>query len=195
MSENANYLFYSQNYCEHSKRCISLINKYDMANKFVLCNVDNQDLIIPPFITFVPTLYLSGQRQILINNQLFEWIEQQRQTSQTHKVMSMQQITGDDSIYAFTQSELGCANGPSYSFIDDNENDMIASSFEMLDGSNKDKLTVPSFTRIDVIPQDGNSIPINKEKENRTNELTKAYDDLIKARADEIPNNHMNQYI
>jgi hypothetical protein len=195
MSENANYLFYSQNYCEHSKRCIGLIKKYDIANTFVLCNVDNQDLMIPPFITSVPTIYLSGQRQILTDNQLFKWIEQQRQAPQASKVMTMQQITGDESICAFTQSELGSLNGPSYSFIDDNANDMIASSFEMLDGSNKDKLTVPSFTRIDAIPQDSNSIPTNGEKDQRKSELTKAYDDLMKARAAEMQNNPMNQRI
>ena len=194
MSNNTNYLFYSQNYCEHSKRIIAFITKLDALHPFILCNVANQDLMIPPFITTVPTLYLSNERQILKDNELFQWIDNQfSKSSNNTKELSMQDVTGSSDIFAYTESELGCANGPAYSFIDDNANDMIASSFEMLDGSNKDKLTVPTFTRIDSIPQDGNSVPNNTERDQRKSELDKAYDDLMKSRSMEQMSNPMNQ--
>jgi len=196
MAGNTKYLFYSQNYCDHSKRIISLLTKYDALNQFTLCNVDNQELMIPPFITTVPTLYLASERQILKDNELFQWIDNQFSKSNNNtKILSMQDVTGSEDIFAYTESELGCANGPSYSFIDDNANDMIASSFEMLDGSNKDKLTVPTFTRIDTIPQEGNSVPTNGERDQRKSELDKAYDDLMKSRSMEQMNNPMNQRV
>lgn len=195
MSNNTNYLFYSQNYCEHSKRILGLLTKYDVLNQFIMCNVDNQELIIPAFISTVPTLYLTNERQILKDNELFQWINNQFSKSNNYsKVLSMLDVTGSEDIYAYTESELGCSNGPSYSFIDDNANDMIASSFEMLDGSNINKLSVPIFTRIDTIQQDDNGTTSNNDRDLRKNELDKAYDDLMKSRSmDLVINNPINQ--
>jgi len=187
------YLFYSQNYCEHSKRIISLLTKYDTINNFTLCNVDNPELIIPPFITTVPTLYLATERQLLKDNDLFQWIDNHNKTLNNNKTISMQDITGSADILAYTDSELGSANGPAYSFIDDGSNDLIASSFEMLDGSNKNKVTIPTFTRIDAIQQSDNDGPPGVNRDQRKNELDKAYDELMRSRSVENNNNPIQQ--
>ena len=195
--QTQNYLFYSQNYCEHSKRCIQQINKYGLNDKLILCNIDNQDLMIPPFITTVPTLYMANDRQIIKDDKLFEWINSfvQQKTHQSSS-LSMSEITGDDNIMAFHQNELGSANDIGYSFIEDSANDMIATAFEMLDGSNKDKLRVPGFTRMEGVSHNNNEVQnTNSEKEIRKKTLDNAYDNLMKARQEEMMNNPMNQRI
>jgi len=191
------YLFYSQNYCEHSKRFISLLNKNGLNNSVILCNIDNQDLKIPPFITSVPTLYLSNERQVLTGEKLFEWINDlvQKQT-QKSSVLTMQDITGSNDIHAFHQNELGSSNDIGYAFLDDNANDMMATSFEMLDGSNKDKLTMPGFTRMEGVQQSNNQVQnTNNEKEQRQKELNNAYDQLMAARNAEMQSLPMNQRV
>jgi uncharacterized protein YpiB (UPF0302 family) len=140
---------------------------------------------------------MANDRQIIKDDKLFEWINSfvQQQTQQT-KSLSMSEITGDENIMAFHQNELGSANDIGYSFIEDSANDMMATAFEMLDGSNKDKLRVPGFTRMEGVTQNNNEIQnTNSEKEMRKKTLDNAYDNLMKARQEEMMNNPMNQRI
>lgn len=195
--QNQNYLFYSQNYCEHSKRIIQILNKFGLLDKLVLCNIDNQDLMIPPFVTSVPTLYLANKRQLLTDDKLFAWVNSflEKQNSQSNNI-SMSEITGSDNIFAFQQNEFGSSNDVGYSFIDDNANDLMATSFELLDGSNKEQLKIPGFTRIEGISQSNQETKgTNSEKEIRKNQLDSAYDEMMKARQMENMSNPMNQRI
>lgn len=195
--QSQNYLFYSQNYCEHSKRLIQMLNKYGLTDKLVLCNIDNQDLMIPPFVTSVPTLYMASERQLLTDNKLLEWINSfaEKQTTQS-KNLSMVEVTGSDDIFAFQQNELGCSNDIGYSFIDDGANELMATSFELLDGSNKDKLRIPGFTRMEGVTQSNQEISgTNSEKDIRKKQLDSAYDELMKSRQMENMSNPMNQRI
>lgn len=193
--QSQNYLFYSQNYCEHSKRIIQIVNKYGLSNKFILCNIDNQDLMIPPFITSVPTLYIASERQLLTDDKLFSWINifVEKQFSQSKK-LSMVEVTGSDDIFAFQQNELGSSNDIGYSFIDDSANDLMSTSFELLDGSNKDKLRIPGFTRIEGVTQDNQETSgTNTEKDIRKKQLDSAYDELMKSRQMENMSNPLQQ--
>jgi hypothetical protein len=191
---NMNYFFYSQNYCEHSKRAIQLMNKYDILNKIILCNIDNKNLKIPPFITSVPTLYLTTERRMINGRDLFEWIS--NNSNNDNNILSMIDVTGSDNIYAFQSNELGSNNDVGYSFIDNNLNNQMATSFEMLDGSNKENLNMPIFTRMNGMPNDNEPVQnTNNEKQMRQEELNKAYDDLMAARAAENNSLPINQRV
>lgn len=187
--QNTLYLFYSKNYCEHSKRCLDRLSKNGLLNKITLANIDNQDLMIPPFITSVPTLYNSTERRILTNEDLFKWIEENTATKSLNSELSMNEITGDANIFAYHQTEMGFGGGNSYAFIDDKQNDKLPSSFEFLDGSNKKNMVMPSFTRMDTNMSEslepGSS---NNEKTQRQNELNNAYDKLMAERNSEMKN-------
>ena len=76
MSQNSNqknFLFYS-NYCQHSRKLISRIYKTHIRNNLLFCCIDNDDIVIPPFVTSVPTIYLRDQRKVLVDTSLNQWI-------------------------------------------------------------------------------------------------------------------------
>ena len=185
------YLFYSKTYCEHSKRCMDRLTKNGLLNELILCNIDDDQLNIPPFITSVPTLYLSTERRVLVNKDLFGWIEENNKLGKEYNnELSMNEVTGDANIFAFHQTEMGISGGNSYAFIDDKQNDMLSSSYELLDGSNKEKMNMPVFTKANTnmdSSNDGGS-NINSEKQVRQNELSNAYDKLMAERASEMKN-------
>ena len=70
------FLFYSKNYCEHSKRCVDRLMKANMLSSMVLCNIDDAKLNIPPFITAVPTLYNVTERKLYMDTELGAWIDE-----------------------------------------------------------------------------------------------------------------------
>lgn len=188
-TQNTLYLFYSKNYCEHSKRCLDRLSKNGLLNKITLADIDNQDLMIPPFITNVPTLYNSSERRILTNEDLFNWIEENTSTKSLNSELGMNEITGDNNIFAYHQTEMSFGGGNSYAFIDDTQNDKLPSSFEFLDGSNQKDMVMPSFTRIDTnMSEAQTSGSDNDEKSQRQNELSSAYDKLMAERNSEMKN-------
>jgi hypothetical protein len=143
------HLFYSEGFCEHSKRCKERIAKLGLGGLINLWNIDNPAINIPPFIQSVPTIYLADSRKILVGRELFEWIEQQgqRAPSTNQNIQTMASITGSDSICAWSSSEI--AGGGGFAFIDDAQNQLLDSQFEFLDGSNgKDKMKMAQLTRI-----------------------------------------------
>lgn len=143
------HLFYSDGFCEHSKRCKDRISKLGLGEIINLWNIDNPAINIPPFIQSVPTIYLADSKKVLIGRELFEWIEQQGQSapSTNQNIQTMASITGSDSICAWSSNEIGGGGG--FAFIDDSQNQLLDSQFEFLDGSNgKDKLKMAQLTRI-----------------------------------------------
>jgi hypothetical protein len=187
--QNTLYLFYSKNYCEHSKRCLDRLSKNGLLSKITLADIDNQDLMIPPFITSVPTLYNSVERRILSNEDLFNWIEENTATKSLNSELGMNEITGDANIFAYHQTEMAFGGGNSYAFIDDKQNDKLPSSFEFLDGSNQKDMVMPTFTRIDTNMTEAQTPgSANNEKTQRQNELTSAYDKLMAERNSELKN-------
>lgn len=189
------FLFYSKGFCEHSKRCIDRLMKCNMLSSMILCNIDDPALMIPPFVTSVPTLYIATERKLLGGNDLFNWIEANNQNSRTgNNTMSMADITGDANIFAFQQNEMSGTGGGAYAFLDDEQNNALPSTYEFLDGSNKDKLVMPSFTKMGDSPDllsnqatsmsgsAGGSLPsysVKDERNAQKDDLSKAYEKLI----------------
>jgi len=200
---NQNYLFYSKNFCEHSKRCVQQLNKYGLLNSLILCDIDNQELDIPPFINSVPTLYLSLERKILSENDLFAWInsyaEQNTHNSNNNIDNNIANTSENNNVLSFQQNELGGSNSIGYSFIDDKANDIITSSFEAIDGSNLKQVVVPSFTKINGVSYDkstfADNAPPKSEKDIRQDKMNEAYNKLMQDRAMETKQNPINNRI
>ena len=76
MNQTKPFLFYS-NYCEHSKRIIDRIQPTLLVNQLNLICIDNPKINIPDFIQVVPTLFEPNQRSVIINQDLFNWVESQ----------------------------------------------------------------------------------------------------------------------
>jgi hypothetical protein len=182
MSNNqSNYfLFYSKGFCDFSKRCVDRLTKSGIIGSVVLCNIDDPKLMIPPFITTVPTLFIANDRKVLTDTQLFEWIEQNNMnTRQGNNTMSMADITGDANIFAYQQNEMSGTGGGAYAFLDDNQNDALPSTYEFLDGSNKDRLVMPSFTKMTDAPVDFTSVNVKDDRKQQKDELSMAYEKLL----------------
>ncbi len=203
------HLFYSDGFCEHSKRCKDRIGKLGLAGLINLWNIDNPAINIPPFIQSVPTIYLADSRKVLVGRELFEWIEQQgqRAPSTNQNIQTMASITGSDSICAWSSSEI--AGGGGFAFIDDSQNQLLDSQFEFLDGSNgKDKMKMVQLTRIGE--GDIGAIPGQDSQQQQgmggsfgsdggrgrsgrgSSDTDKAYQRMMEERNSEMQNNPMN---
>jgi len=201
------HLFYSEGFCEHSKRCKDRISKLGLGGIINLWNIDNPAINIPPFIQSVPTIYLADSRKVLVGRELFEWLEQQgqRAPSTNQNIQTMASITGSDTICAWSSNEIGGGGG--FAFIDDAQNQLLDSQFEFLDGSNgKDKLKMAQLTRIgegDIgqIPgQDNGGSMASQQQQHQSNggrsgrggsDTDKAYQRMMEERNAEMTNNPM----
>lgn len=185
--KTAAHLFYSKSYCEHSKRCLDRITKNGLTNQIKLWNIDEPGLNIPPFVQSVPTIYLADQRRVLVNKDLFDWIDQNNANTQNTYI---EPITGDSNILAWSSGEL--AGNAGFAFLDDNQNDQMDSSFEFLNGSNKDKARMVGITRIDGIPNGGQSGGVisssGDEKKAIKSDMEKAYQRMQEERNAEMKN-------
>lgn len=182
--KQANYfLFYSKGFCDFSKRCVDRLTKGGLLNSMVLCNIDDPKLKIPQFITTVPTLFIAAERKLLTDIKLFEWIEQNNiNMRQGNNTQSMADITGDANVFAFQQNEMTGTGGSAYAFLDDNQNAALPSTFEFLDGSNKDKLVMPSLTKMDGVSNNGDplqTINVSDQRHNQKDELSMAYEKML----------------
>ena len=183
-------LFYSKSKCDHSKRCIDQLTKSGLIQHLILCNVDDPKLNIPNFIEYVPSLYIVHTKTILTNDDLFQWIQLNSTVvskATTNNNVSMADITGDDSIFAFQHNEFSGSGCSAYSFIDDGQNELIPSNCEFLDRKNE-TLTMPKITRIDGQngPPTTESINVNSDKNAGKDEISLAYSKMLEARKNDV---------
>ena len=87
---NKNFLFYS-NHCQHSRKLTEDLSKTPLINSLLLCCVDDPNIVIPPFITSVPSIYLKNERKILVEDQLYHWMNIQLTIMQQQMSQQMSQ--------------------------------------------------------------------------------------------------------
>jgi hypothetical protein len=68
-----NIIFYS-NYCEYSKEILDKLRNGNILDTMVEVCVDDRKIRLPPFVTAVPTIYLTDKQSIIIDEQIAEWI-------------------------------------------------------------------------------------------------------------------------
>jgi len=188
-----NFLFYS-NYCQHSKRLLEQINKSGIQNTLNMCCIDDPNINLPPFVQSVPTLYLSNERKILVDDSLFVWLNNiiQQQTSQSTSSgeLTNADITGSNDIMAFHNTEMGAQFSDNYSFISEgSEKKAMHHSYSYL---NDNPESLPSFTKSSDVVQSGGGNSMRSEK---TASLDKAYEQLMQQRNTERGSNITNMRV
>lgn len=181
------YLFFSTRFCEHSKRCLDRMKKNGLISQVTLCDIDTPNIQIPPFVQSVPTLYLAGEKRLLTDSSLFEWLETNNQTRAAGGagVISMADVTGDANIFAFHQNEMIGGGSSGYAFIDESQNEQMSFGREFIDGSNKDQVNIAAFTRADGAAGGASS---GQEKDQRQSEMDKAFQKMMDERNRDVSN-------
>ena len=117
-----NILFYS-NYCSYSKEIVSNFSKAGIQKEIVFICVDDRNIRLPKFIIVVPTLYLNKQKKILTDDQIIEWVQQNKSSNSNEE--DLMAYHGNIGGYSTTfssledNSETGFVS--KYSFLDNND--------------------------------------------------------------------------
>lgn len=182
-----NYLFVS-NHCQHSKRLLMQLQKSSLMNSFQIVNIDDPRIQLPQFVQCVPTLYIPSKRHVLTDADLFQWFqtEFQNETKNAGKI-NIADITGDASILPFQNNEMGSGlSGASYSFIEDDKNDLMNQNYSFLQDRDINKM--PEFTRHDAPGANGSDSSRGSGMQQRKTGGTtdQAYDMLMQARGSDM---------
>ncbi len=182
-----NYLFVS-NHCQHSKRLLMQLQKSALMNSFQIVNIDDPRIQLPQFVQCVPTLYIPSKRHVLTDADLFQWFqtELENETKNAGKI-NIADITGDASILPFQNNEMGSGlSGASYSFIEDDKNDLMNQNYSFLQDRDINKM--PEFTRHDAPGANGSDSSKGSGMQQRKTGGTtdQAYDMLMQARGSDM---------
>jgi hypothetical protein len=135
------------------------LQKTPLMSNFQIVNVDDPRVQLPSFVTCVPTLYVPSKRQVFTDADLFKWIDDELTRSMAEEQVKASRIdianiTGDSSILPFLGSEMsnGLA-GASYSFIEDDKNDLMNQNYSFLQDRDINKM--PEYTRHDAPSMSG----------------------------------------
>jgi hypothetical protein len=182
-----NYLFVS-NHCQHSKRLLMQLQKSSLMNSFQIVSIDDPRVQLPQFVQCVPTLYIPSKRHVLTDADLFQWFqtELENETKNAGKI-NIADITGDASILPFQNNEMGSGlSGASYSFIEDDKNDLMNQNYSFLQDRDINKM--PEFTRHDAPGANGSDSSKGSGMQQRKTGGTtdQAYDMLMQARGSDM---------
>lgn len=188
--QQQNILFIS-NHCQHSKRLMMLIQKSSLQNSFQIVNIDNPRIQLPQFVQCVPTLYIPSKRYVLTDADLFQWFQNElNNEAKNAGKINIADITGDANVLPFQMSEMGNGlAGASYSFLEDDKNDLMNQNYSFLPQHERDVNKIPDFTRHDApsTSNDGNSNRGAGMQQRKTGGSTdQAYDMMMKARSSEM---------
>ena len=69
-------VFYS-NYCLHCNNLLNKLSKTILHSKILYVCIDDKNIKIPRIITRVPSLYIVGEKKVLIENEIDIWVKNQ----------------------------------------------------------------------------------------------------------------------
>ena len=190
MSSNS-FLFFSE-HCDHSKKLLNTLTENNLINNYELCCIDLDDIKIPDFVTSVPTIYISNQKRLLVDEALFHYIniEINRNNNQSSNTQQMEtqppqinpnQITQpqteqSNDISGFFNKEMGNSMSDSYSFINSEESIPHSYSFLGNEPNNKNK-------------NNQEPTPLVTSNSSKSGMMNKAYDQLLQDRNGDIGQN------
>ena len=185
-------LFYS-NYCLHSNNLINTISKTSIHNEILYICIDEKKVKVPSFITRVPTIYLTKEKKILVEDDIDRWFEQKNRQNQQEqeRQKQMQQVSQqqggnprqvsnqqqqqnpnqDEGILAYHGNEMGSSMSNNYSFLEENDNSSLNHNFEFLDASNSSRINTPK--------------EFNKNNSGQKSQLDTDFDKLMASRNNE----------
>lgn len=132
------YLYYS-NYCEKCKKLLSLLHKSEYRDKFKYICIDNRvkengkivvilnngyKLYMPPVVTKVPTLHNDQTNNVLVGNEIMNFLNPPNKQIQNNnnKVNSQPEAFGN---YFDTNNSFGVMSD-SFSFLNQSADDLSA---------------------------------------------------------------------
>jgi hypothetical protein len=78
--EAKDIIFYS-NFCTFSKDVINRISKTPINDNIVYICVDDRNIKLPPFVQAVPTIYLTSEKKIIVDENIDKWLQSKTQTA------------------------------------------------------------------------------------------------------------------
>jgi hypothetical protein len=72
-----NIVFYST-LCSYSNEVIGIIKDSNLEKELMLLNIDDNQIKLPDFIKVVPTIYLTKEKTLIIDEEILTWIESRK---------------------------------------------------------------------------------------------------------------------
>ena len=159
-------IFYS-NYCLHSNNLLNKISKNSIHNSILYICIDDKKIKIPKIVTRVPSLYLVKNKNILIENQIDEWLEQQTlniknknkqlelQKPLSDQIKNMEEINSipnsgennktkpDEDLMAYHGNEMGSSLSTNYSFLESTSNTSLNHNFTFINEDTTSNINTP----------------------------------------------------
>ena len=135
--EAKDIIFYS-NFCTFSKDVINRISKTPLNDNMVYICVDDRNINLPPFVQAVPTIYLTGEKKIIVDDNINTWIQSKTQTA----------TISNEEIGAY-QSGLGGFSS-NFSSLDNEEDKSFSSNFTYLDQNYSIETPTESSNKRDI---------------------------------------------
>lgn len=71
-------VFYST-LCSYSNEVVSIIKESNLEKELMLINIDDNQIKLPDFIKVVPTIYLTKEKTLIIDDEILTWINKRKQ--------------------------------------------------------------------------------------------------------------------
>lgn len=104
-----NILFFSK-YCSHSIDCIEKIGREELTKMAKIC-VDDKNIKLPHFIEVVPTVYLTEEKKILVEEDLNLWIKKLHAPEVKHEELGAYNGSSFGDMFASLNGDKG---GPTH---------------------------------------------------------------------------------
>jgi hypothetical protein len=116
-------LFYSPE-CEYSVQVMRMIDAFRIRDQFIIVNISNPEYKLPSFVDRVPLIFIKGQNQIVIDDNIPQFLEtlkgntgQQQQQQQQQQSQVQQTTANPDDMLSMSDISRGFSDN--FSFIDD----------------------------------------------------------------------------
>jgi hypothetical protein len=70
-------VFYST-LCSYSNEVVGIIKDSNLEKELMLINIDDNQIKLPDFIKVVPTIYLTKDKTLIIDEEIITWIENKK---------------------------------------------------------------------------------------------------------------------
>jgi hypothetical protein len=133
----AKHELYFSKYCKHSSKLLEDLNQLGMSKKFnyisidkrfvkqnvtYVLNPDGTSFPLPPMITRVPVLLLKPNHEILLGDQILEYVKPQIKNIEEEKTM----LFNEPNPYMFTGDRGGNVVSDEFSFLDSSVSELSA---------------------------------------------------------------------
>lgn len=112
---NTPILFISR-FCEFSTLMMRNITKHNLRNQFRIIPIDGKSELLPVYITKVPSCLFPEQKKVLVDDELFNYVESLINSNETE-------------IQAYYEFAMGNKMSDAYSFIEETDTSDVARGF------------------------------------------------------------------